>query len=410
MNAKLIGIGAAGNKAAIEVLKQGILPDNNIFLLNSTLRDVPAEYKKLAKSFSNNLGGCGKERMVANELILNSLEKGDLHLDGFFNESDDVAILVSSSEGGTGSGATTMLARYIAAVINIPVIVTVFTGFEEDARGLSNTVEYFKELTEDMAVIAISNKKFLDKANGNKIKAEKLANEEFANKVKIILGQMIVDSEQNIDETDLKKIITTTGLMVVEHKEFSKVKNVSMFNDICKELIDTSGSLDYDPTSKRMGVILNINEKTKDFIDWDFSVFKERMGHPFELYTHVQSEGSPEYIAVIASGINLPIDDIKEVYDNYMKESQKINNSQDPFFNKSKEFKSSSLADSFNSVNRKPRLIEDKAKKEFFNKFKSNSSNNTKSNGFTNTIIIKNANKDDEVETTKSTKVIRKDI
>ena len=67
-------------------------------------------------------------------------------------------------------------------------------------------------------------KKFLDKANGNKIKAEKLANEEFANKVKIILGQMIVDSEQNIDETDLKKIITTTGLMVVEHKEFSKVK------------------------------------------------------------------------------------------------------------------------------------------------------------------------------------------
>ena len=26
------GIGAAGNKAAIEVLKQGILPDNNIFL------------------------------------------------------------------------------------------------------------------------------------------------------------------------------------------------------------------------------------------------------------------------------------------------------------------------------------------------------------------------------------------
>ena len=57
-----------------------------------------------------------------------------------------------------------------------------------------------------------------------------------------------------------------------------------MFNDICKELIDTSGSLDYDPTSKRMGVILNINEKTKDFIDWDFSVFKERMGHPFELY------------------------------------------------------------------------------------------------------------------------------
>ena len=35
---------------------------------------------------------------------------------------------------------------------------------------ISNTVEYFKELTEDMAVIAISNKKFLDKANGNKIK------------------------------------------------------------------------------------------------------------------------------------------------------------------------------------------------------------------------------------------------
>ena len=44
MRTRLIGLGAAGNKAAIEAVERGIIPCNNVMLLNSTLKDIPADY------------------------------------------------------------------------------------------------------------------------------------------------------------------------------------------------------------------------------------------------------------------------------------------------------------------------------------------------------------------------------
>ena len=42
INAKVIGIGAAGNKAAIALVENGVMPRSSVMLLNSTLKDVPA--------------------------------------------------------------------------------------------------------------------------------------------------------------------------------------------------------------------------------------------------------------------------------------------------------------------------------------------------------------------------------
>lgn len=407
MNAKVIGIGAAGNKAAIELIKENVVKENDVLLLNSTLRDVPVEYKSMAESFSNNEGGCGKERSIAKDLILKSLQEGNIKLDSLFTQEDDIAIIVSSSEGGSGSGASTIVSKYISEVIKLPVIIVVFTGFEEDARGLSNTVEYFKELTDKVAVIAISNKKFLDSANGNKLKAEKLANIEFAEKIRTVLGQHIVDSEQNIDETDLKKLITTPGLMVVEYREVSKIKNVQKFNEICTDIIDTSKSLDYDPTSKRLGVILNIQEKTKDFVDWSFYVFKDRSGHPFELYTHVQSEDSPEFISIIGSGIKLPIDEIKSIYDTYMKETEKVDKNNDSFFKNANELNKMSEDSMFDSKVNKTKEISEEAKNSFFSQF-NKSTPKEKVSKFKNVVITRTITDKDIVIDDKG--ITKKDV
>ena len=339
LKAKFIGIGAAGNKAVINLVEKGVVDKKDIRLLNSTTRDIPTEYQKIAYTFKDSVGGCGKEREIAKSLALNSLRENDLDLDSLLDPDDNMVIIVNSSEGGTGCGASSIIADYMSSVVGANVHMFVFTGFEEDGRGLQNTVEYFQDLKEGYIVQAISNKKFLE-VTGNKLKAEKAANDEFAKRVKVLLGHVIEEAEQNIDDTDLYKISTTPGYMSIEIAHLDKVKNVEMFNKIVADAIDNSKSLDFEPTAKRIGVILNISEKTKECVDYSFSIIKEKFGTPYEIFTHIQdNEDTKEFIAIEVSGMTMPLDEVKEIYERYKQESSKVHKRKDDFFSFASDFR-----------------------------------------------------------------------
>jgi len=336
MNAKIIGVGAAGNKAAISLIENG-MSVNNILLINSTIKDIPEKYRGIAIEFSNSNGcGCGKEREIAKDLCLESIQNNTLNrLDSLMDPTDDMVIIVNSSEGGTGCGASTVIAQYMKDVIGVNVHMFVFTGFEEDGRGMKNTVEYFQDLSTNYTVEAISNKKFLN--YGSKLRAEKEANNEFVRRVSILLGHIIVDSDQNIDETDLYKVTNTPGFMDIEYRTIDKIKNVSMFNDILISMIDDTKSLEIgEPSAKRIAVILNISEKSRDFVDYGFEIIKERFGTPYEIFTHIQMEGATEFIAFIVSGMVMPIDEVKNIYNRYLEASEKVNKKKDTFLDMTK--------------------------------------------------------------------------
>lgn len=369
MNAKLIGIGAAGNKAAIEVIEQGILPKENVMLLNSTLYDVPANYKDIAIRFSpeQDTGGCGKEPKIAENLMMDALQTGLINLDGFVGPEDKFVIIVTSSEGGSGCGASNVVASYFSEVLGVHVHMFVFTGFEEDVRGLYNTVYYFQNLNDKYTVEAISNKNFF---NGNKLKAEREANAAFAQKVHILLCQDLVESEQNLDETDQVKLTMTPGFMVIEHAELDRIKTVDQFNDVCAKMINESSSLEFEPSAIRLGVILNIGPRTKDYIDYNFQVLKEKLGFPYEVFTHIQSVKEPEYISVIASGMKLPMEDVQRVHKKYQEETSRINKAKDSFFSESKNLISKEEDDMFDlgtTVN-VAKNVTQKDKTDFFKK------------------------------------------
>ena len=44
LKTKIIGVGAAGNKAAINLIEKGVIEKGNVLLLNSTKKDIPDEY------------------------------------------------------------------------------------------------------------------------------------------------------------------------------------------------------------------------------------------------------------------------------------------------------------------------------------------------------------------------------
>lgn len=367
LNLKVIGAGAAGNKAAITLANKGFNL-NDITLINSTGKDVPEKFKDIAIIFGNNsdtLGGCGKERETGKKLFLDDLKVGAVSIDGLPDPDTNAVVIVSSTEGGTGSAITPILAKYIKEVMGIPVIVCLFFGFNSDVRGMQNSIEISQELADNYGVIAISNYKFLEAANGNTLKAEQLANDEFVRIIEVLTGSTITPSNQNIDDTDLFKLIATPGYMKVEHANITKIKNIEQYNSSIKSAIDSSVLIDCDKGSKRIGVIYTVSEEMAGNVDFTTTVLQGKYGIPYELYTHVQHKDGPASVDWIVAGLNLPIKEIQEIYDNYLSASASVSKQRDSFFDSVMDMRGNSEDGMFNMLS--TRKVENtKAKSSFF--------------------------------------------
>ena len=377
MICRLIGIGAAGNKAAITAVENEIISVNKTMLINSTLKDIPADYQSkegaIVRQYTGAYGGCGKERNISYGLAEKNLQEDTLGLEEFLGVDTDkqceLCIIVASTEGGTGSGSAPLIGQYILNVFGIPVHIFGIAGFEDDVRGMRNTVEFFKEMDDQFAVECIKNSKFLEECNGNKLKAEKKANEEFCKKISVLMGLQIRDSEHNIDPTDLLKISSRTfGYMIIESCVFSdKIKNREQFRQAIVDTLDKSKSLDIDEKGiERLGVIMNIKKDSTDYIDYK-DIITDRFGVTYETYEHIQHEEKtmPEFIAFIMAGLKMPMEEIESTYKNYEESIKKVNKDQDSFFSTIQEKAIDTTDEAFNLGAKKIKTMD---KKDFFKK------------------------------------------
>ena len=369
LNLKVIGAGAAGNKAAIALIKENGFNKDFVTLINSTPKDIPDEFKENAMIFGSKdrLGGCGKERTIGKELFVKDLRNGIISLDNIADPDTHAVVIVSSTEGGSGSAATPIIAKYLKEVIGIPVIVVLFFGFNTDVRGMQNSIEICQDLQKDYGVIGISNAKFLDITNNNTLKAEQMANRQFCDIIDTISGRYLTPGSQNIDDTDLYKLVCTPGYMMVENSNISKVKNVDQYNKIIQATIDNSTLVDCSiKGAKRIGIIYNISDQMTDNIDMSANVIKDTYGTPYEMFTHVQPSDKNNVIW-IAAGMPLPIKELKNIYDNYLTATETVKKDKDSFFDEVAEMKGNKIDSMFNMLTSKPDKT--KAKASFFADF-----------------------------------------
>lgn len=390
MRCRLIGIGAAGNKAAITAVENEIISVENTMLINSTLKDIPADYLSkpgaVVRKYEGAYGGCGKERKISLDLAMNNLESDTLGLEKFLGIDTDnqceLCIIVASTEGGTGSGSAPVIGQYILRVFKeykIRIHMFGLAGFEDDVRGMRNTVEFFSELDENFAIECIKNSKFLRECNNNKIKAEVKANEEFCKKISVLMGLQIRDSEHNIDPTDLLKVSARTpGYMIIETCVFDdKIKNSDQFRQTVVDTFDNSKSLDIDQKGiRRLGVIINIRRDSTDYIDYK-DIVLDRFGIAYETYEHIQHEENtmPEFISFIMAGLKMPMDEVERTYKNYERSVAQVDKSKDLFFSSIKEKTIEQTDDIFDLDSDDVEKVD---KKDFFKKFSNGSFTNTK--------------------------------
>ena len=235
------------------------------------------------------------------------MNSGSVNIAELIHPNTREVVLVTSTEGGTGCGATPYIAKKLIA-LNIPVHIFAFVGFQEDFRSIKNTLLFFSSMDDNVILHVIKNSEFLDYTNDFQ-SAERLANEEFVRQLKT-LGSNLIPSEQNIDDKDMYKVTTTSGYMDIKNISLAGVKNEEMFNKAIIDAYTNNPGFDYDPTAKRVAVIINASEKTRIAIDNTYNVLFKYTGDPKvngEFFKHIQyNPDEPEYIDIIASGIRIP--------------------------------------------------------------------------------------------------------
>lgn len=326
-NIMYIGIGAAGNKAAAALVAEKVATEDQVALLNSTDKDFPEWFKgsKIVMSPDNN--GCGKEREVSKRYAMSIIQSGQIDR---VVEGAEKVVIVASLEGGTGSGSAPIIGRYCVSVLGKNVRIFGFAGFEDDARGMQNTVEFFQSIDFECSVQCIRNKSFM---SGNKFDAEDKANKEFCQEMRVLSGQDLIASTQNMDNTDLDKVTNTLGYCIVDKIVFNKpLMDEEDFNKLCKQMTLRQKDMPSEYGQIRLGVILNIKPESEGGIDYSFKVLKDTYGHPYEHFIHKQYDGGEQYIAYIATGMKLPLDEVKGIYDRYVAASAAVNKEHDNFF------------------------------------------------------------------------------
>lgn len=338
MKCTVFASGSAGNHAAIELIERGIIDKSYVRLLNTSALDVPDEYKQIPDLFYdfsvNGVFGSGKESSIGRSSMIQSIKTGKIKLDELLNDDAREVIIVTSTDGGSGSGSGPVLAKYFDAM-NIPVHVFGFIGFADDARSISNTLKFFKNLPENVILHTIMNSHFLDYTK-NHIKAELAANVEFAREVEILLGHKLIPSKQIIDDTDLLKLNSQAGYTVINHIPLDGIKNVEGFNAAVAKSFEDPCYLDCDQSAKRIGVMINASHRVQEVIDNSYEVVTRYVGTPIEVFSHIQPDNDndfegEEYIDIIVTGLNFPERPIKDLNKKYEHLKEKLNTGRKSF-------------------------------------------------------------------------------
>lgn len=375
----IIGIGAAGNKAVKNDIDKQLISPNHTLLINTTTKDIPENYEQngnvyIIKKDDNQHGGCGKESELGKNLMLEALKSNDIPLEEILPANVDVIIIKASTEGGTGSGGAPILAGYIKNILGINVIIVAFTGFENDVRGLKNTVRFFTDIPADVTTKVIRNKSFLQNAKGDFTLAEKMANEAATSELSILLGHANIDCDQNMDEADNFKLATKAGYTVVEYRQLNgdeKIKSKDHYDAIIREMINGSSAMDTTASNGLiLGLIVNLPESERQYVDLYHSELTAKYGKFYETYHHIQydEDNFPRFIAYIIAGMNLPIEEVKDIYRKYSDGASEAIKSTDSYFDSISKIDLRIDGDKFD-VYAKASKVNKNARNDFFAQF-----------------------------------------
>lgn len=319
----IIGIGNAGNQVAALAKQELAIP---AIAINTSQKDLEMTgdgvKKYLIKPKSGeSQGGAGKNRNVAKEYlrdsILTLLENNDIK--STIN-SLRVVFVVSSTGGGTGSGASLMLSTILNAqypqCLIIPIGILPVEG--EALSAQANTLEYLSELYnatgEDTAYMLYDNNASAELSTANVLKN---INEEIVKDLKVLTGFFNISTPyDSIDDADMVRLISLAGRLMV-----TRVEGIRKDADVEDALIKGIKSsvhceMQRDKVVKGTGVITNMDSQLQETFDTHMPKVRDFIGIPYHDFNHIgvnEVPREPNNIYLIMSGLSPVADYIDEL-------------------------------------------------------------------------------------------------
>jgi hypothetical protein len=323
LNTGILGIGNQGNMvAALANSRQVPIP---VLGLNTSERDIDAVKSTTSIDclYIGDGKGAGKDRTLSKEALKSYIESfmGDETFQKFI-EPLDVVFIVSSTGGGTGSGASPMMADILRNFFKDKIFILVGTlpTIGESVGAQRNTIEYLVE-TERLEIPYM----LFDNGNSTKNSTNDVydqINGDIVDAVCVIRGDYNLLSKYGmIDTQDMKKLITLPGLI-----------HINLLKGIYQEKIPSDGSIedlivaslkkntmitpDRDKIVKRRGYIANLSEDIQPYFNKDFPKITEIYGEAAEVFDHYSVNDDDEkanYVVLINSGLSLPENRLKSI-------------------------------------------------------------------------------------------------
>lgn len=275
----IVGAGQCGGNIANGLAEKGYLA----YAINTSGEDLNSA-SSISDDFKYhipNSGGCGGNRNKSKQLMKHSYKHiSDIVISDF--SSQDIIYFATSLGGGTGSGLTPLMLKYLSN--NYPEkhfgAIVVLPSIKESMEEQSNAIEAYNELKRipNLKNLFILDNEYFD----NKIVNDKFV-EMFDNL--ITLNKHIGD--KNIDKGDIEKILTCKGTVIMSNIDHRK----DFFNRYGEEMIK-----DNIFTSFKKGCdYIAISRYKGDKVDIDS--LKGTFGEPKRLY---QNTNNKETFIVVA--------------------------------------------------------------------------------------------------------------
>ncbi|MDA9719801.1 cell division FtsZ family protein [bacterium] len=208
-----LGVGGCGGNIISNIADSGA---NGIELVS--INTDSQEQNIIHKSKKIKIGnghGAGNNPEFANKIAQDSKDL----ITKVFDEKPEVLFLVAGMGGGTGTGATPVIAR-IAKELDILTIALVTTPFESEGDRKSDQAQQGIDSLINCVdcLIEIPNQKIYELSRekiGNTAAAYKLLNDEIKNIIEEISNMLLHPNKKNIDFSDLKSVIKGNGYAIV---------------------------------------------------------------------------------------------------------------------------------------------------------------------------------------------------
>ena len=321
----LIGCGNAGNQVLREA-KQSY-PDMALVAINSSENDLSTLPDDILKIKIGDGKGCGKNRMEAKKSlaseVINLVSSESFKT---FICDLDIAFVISSTGGGTGSGVSLVFSDVLSKVYPSTYIIPVgiLPTLKEAESTQVNTLEYLSELYKSMdsktTYMLYDNEKLKELPPNKMLPAINRSIVEDINVLRCYYNRTTI--YDSIDEKDALTVIRSPKRLMVASVYDVKEKDLDEMNleERLKENLKkgTHVEIEQDKIVNRTGLILNISENVlKDFSVQIPSII-DYIGDPIEEFKHIcvnEDRKIPNNAFLIISGLSAVNDRIAKIND-----------------------------------------------------------------------------------------------